>query len=322
MTKQKKCFVGIDTSNYTTSLAIISESSELVANLKCPLRVRDGERGLRQSDAVFSHTVNIPSIIDIARPYLYNKKVACIGVSEKPRNENGSYMPCFLVGISVAEAISAFLDVPLYRFSHQCGHIMAGIYSSSRFDLLSRPFGAFHVSGGTTELVRTEYVDGALVTQIVADTRDLNAGQVIDRIGVYLGLKFPAGTQLEELAVRNKKNIPKKKISIKDGKINLSGLENMAIKLYKDSGDAELTAAFVFEYIGRALVEMRKYYESIYGSSDFLYAGGVLCNSIIKKILDRQGEDAFAKPEMSSDNAVGVACLAMLRQNNGVYNGY
>ncbi len=313
-----KVYVGIDTSNYTTSLAIISQSGELVANLKCPLSVKDGERGLRQSEAVFSHTVNIPKIIEISKPYLSDKQVICVGVSEKPRNENGSYMPCFLVGIAVAEALGAFLGVPVYKFSHQCGHIMAGIYSSSRYDLLSAPFGAFHVSGGTTELVRAEYNNGELSTSIVSETSDLNAGQVIDRIGVYLGLRFPAGAELERLSYGNTAKIPKKKISITDGRINLSGLENMAVKLHKDTDNAALVGAFVFDYVGRALIEMREYYENCYGASPFLYVGGVLCNSIIRKILSNGRNDAFAKPEMSSDNAVGVAFLSKIKHNSGV----
>lgn len=315
---RENVYVGIDTSNYTTSLAIIAESGQLVANLKCPLPVKEGERGLRQSEAVFSHTVNIPKIISTAKPFLSDKNVICIGVSEKPRNENGSYMPCFLVGIAIAEALGAFLNVPIYRFSHQCGHVMAGIYSSGRYELLSSAFGAFHVSGGTTELVRVEYANGDLSTSIVSETADLNAGQVIDRIGVYLGLRFPAGAELEKIALDNTEKITRRKISISGGKINLSGLENMAIKLYNNTQNASLTAAFVFDYIGRSLIEMRNYYESLYGTTRFLYAGGVLCNSIIREMLSTGRHDVFAMPQMSSDNAVGVAFMAKLKHNNGV----
>ena len=312
-------YLGIDTSNYTTSLALIGESGELIANLKQPLTVRPGERGLRQSEAVFAHTVNIPEIIKAVKPYIQDKNVLCIGVSDKPRNEQGSYMPCFLVGIAVAEALGAFLNKPVYRFSHQCGHIMAGIFSSERYDILSHPFGAFHVSGGTTELVSAEYRNGELHTEIVGETADLNAGQVIDRIGVYLGMAFPAGAELERVALINSAKIPRRKISCVGGKVNLSGLENIAIKLYKDTGDVSLTGAFVFDYIGRALVEMRNHYEALRGETTFLYAGGVLCNSIIREMLSKGRNDAFAVPQMSSDNAVGAAFLAKLKHNNGVF---
>ena len=307
----EKVFVGIDTSNYTTSLALIGEETGLIANIKEPLPVKAGERGIRQSDAVFAHTVNIPKVMERAKPYLENKSLACVGVSSRPRNEEGSYMPCFLVGCSVAESLAAFSGIPLYKFSHQCGHIMAALYSSGRYDLMSRPFGAFHVSGGTTELVRASFGDDEFTTEIVGGTMDLNAGQVIDRIGVYLGLAFPAGPALEQLALQNTKKIPKKKVSASGAYVNLSGLENLAIKLYSDTGDKSLVAAFVLDYIGRALLSMMSSYESQFGLSNFVFAGGVMSNSIIKQMVGKGRNDAFATPALSADNAVGIATLAM-----------
>lgn len=307
----ERVFIGIDTSNYTTSLAIIGESSGLIANLKRPLPVKEGERGIRQSDAVFAHTVNVPFLMEKAKELLADKTPVCIGVSSKPRNVNGSYMPCFLVGVAVAESLSAFLSVPLYKFSHQCGHIMAAIYSSGRYDITENTFGAFHVSGGTTELVRADFKDGEFITEIVGGTSDLNAGQVIDRIGVHLGLSFPAGAELEKLALTNSKKIPKKKISCNGTYVNLSGLENLAIKLYSDTNDKSLVAAFVLDYVGRAILEMMNAYTADYGKTDFVFAGGVMCNSIIKKMINSSGNNAFAEPALSADNAVGIATLAM-----------
>ena len=151
---KKRVVIGIDTSNYTTSYAIISIDGELVANLKRPLPVKAGERGLRQSDAVFAHVKNLPDLASEAKSYLEDCEIVAIGVSEKPRNIEGSYMPCFLAGVAVAENLAGALGVPLYRFSHQCGHIMAAVFSAGRFDLLEAPFAAYHVSGGTTELLR------------------------------------------------------------------------------------------------------------------------------------------------------------------------
>lgn len=303
-------FLGIDTSNYTTSLAIINENGELIANLKRPLPVRSGECGLRQSDAVFHHTVNIPSIMKEAEPYLSSGRVVAVGVSSRPRNIDGSYMPCFLVGVSVAESICAALGAPLFRFSHQCGHIMAALYSASRDDLIGKPFAAFHISGGTTELVRVRSENGEFKTELFGATADLNAGQAIDRVGVKLGLDFPAGIELEKLALQYKGKLPKKSISINDNKINLSGLENMAEKLYKESQNEALVGAFVFDYIGRSISALADLYEEKYGKSSFIFAGGVMSNSIIKGILANGTDRSFAEPELSRDNAVGTAELA------------
>lgn len=308
---REKIVVAIDTSNYTTSLAVLGIDGEVFANLKYPLDVRDGARGIRQSDAVFLHTVNLPSIMKDAREYIEGKEIVAVGVSEKPRNAEGSYMPCFLAGVSAAESFATALSVPAYRFSHQCGHIMAAVFSSKRFDLIDKPFAALHVSGGTTELVRVCPSNVGFETELIGGTLDLNAGQVIDRVGVSLGLKFPAGPALEQLALTNVDKVPKKKISSRDTSVNLSGLENMAIKLYAETGNAPLTAAFVFDYIGNAIAKICEGYIEKFGDSTFVYAGGVMSNSLIKKKLAEKFNAVFAVPELSSDNAVGTAVLAL-----------
>ena len=305
----EKVVLGIDTSNYTTSVSILTLDGELIANLKRPLPVKSGERGLRQSDAVFAHTVNIPQLMTEARKLLRDKEIVAVGVSATPRNQEGSYMPCFLTGVACAESIAAAVGVPLYRFSHQCGHIMAAVYSSGNFDLLNGEFGAFHISGGTTELVRVSPTENGFNTELIGGTADLNAGQVIDRIGVYLGMSFPAGPALEKEALKNINKIPRKKISSNGMTVNLSGLENMAIKLYQDTNNIPLTAAFVFDYIGRAVSAMLKSYTEQYGNSKVVCAGGVMCNSIIKEMLSAKYDVCFAEPAMSADNAVGVAVL-------------
>ncbi len=306
-----KLVLGIDTSNYTTSVAILDTEGGLVANLKCPLPVKEGERGLRQSDAVFSHTVNLPEIMREARDYIDGREICAVGVSDRPRNVVGSYMPCFLVGVSVAEAVSAALGVPLFRFSHQCGHVMAAVYSSGRKELLSRSFAAFHVSGGTTELLSVSPCAGGFNTELVGGTRDLNAGQIIDRVGVRMGLPFPAGVHMERLAKDNKASVPKKKISVNGTEANLSGLENQAERLYEETGDRQLVAAFVLDSIGRAIIAMSEAYEEKFGKSPFVYAGGVMSNSIIKQMISEKFDAAFAEPAMSADNAVGCAALAL-----------
>lgn len=308
---REKIILGIDTSNYTTSVAILSLDGSLIANLKCPLTVKAGERGLRQSEAVFAHTVNIPVLMDEAKKYFLGREIIAVGVSEKPRNQEGSYMPCFLSGVSAAKSISSALGVPLYRFSHQCGHIMAAIYSSGESSLLDGEFGAFHISGGTTELVRVKPDGLGFSAKLIGGTADLNAGQVIDRIGVHLGMRFPAGPALEEEALKNRKKIPRKKISSSQATVNLSGLENMAVRLYSDTSDSSLTAAFVFDYLGRAISTMIDAYREKYGEGRIVCAGGVMCNGIIKNMLSKKYDVCFAEPSMSADNAVGIAALAL-----------
>lgn len=162
---------------------------------------KKGEKGIRQSDAVFHHTVQLPEIIDKLFTKTGERDISAVGVSYAPRRLEGSYMPCFLTGISAATAVSRALSVPLYRFSHQEGHIAAALYSAGRLELLNEPFIAFHVSGGTTEAVLVNPDNEHIINaEIVASSSDLKAGQAIDRVGVMLSLNFPAGPELERLS--------------------------------------------------------------------------------------------------------------------------
>ena len=307
----KKIIMGIDTSNYTTSVALMTEDGELLANIKRPLLVKAGERGLRQSDAVFAHIKNMPSAMAEAKNVLSGRVVSALGVSTRPRNIEGAYMPCFLAGVMAAESIRASSNIPLYRFSHQCGHLMAAIYSSGRYDLLERDsFAAFHVSGGTTEMLRVTPSDDAFKAELIGGTADLNAGQIIDRVGVYMGISFPAGPELERLALQNERKFKNSKPKVNEHKINLSGLENMAVKAYEETKDASYVSAFVLNYVGLSLCALADSYESRFGKSEFLFAGGVMSNSIIKNMLSDKFNASFAEPIMSSDNAVGIAELA------------
>ena len=303
------CFIGFDTSNYTTSIAVVDGEDRVAANLKQPLSVSDGEHGLRQSDAVFQHVKNLPEVAERLAPIISGRTVLAVGVSERPRDRAGSYMPCFLAGVSAAESAAAVSGLPLYRFSHQSGHLMAAIVSSRRFDLLDRPFYAYHVSGGTTELLAVSRTENGFSSEIVGGTRDLNAGQVIDRIGVALGVPFPAGPGLEKLALSYAGKIPKRKPAVSDGFVNLSGLENLALDLYRKSNDPALVAAFVFAHLSDAILAMTAQAMEKHGARDLLCAGGVMSSVILRRAITERYPASFAEPALSADNAVGIAAL-------------
>jgi N6-L-threonylcarbamoyladenine synthase len=247
-----------------------------------------------------------------AREILSGRSVSVVGVSTRPRNLDGSYMPCFLVGTAVAESIAAIEGIEIKHFSHQCGHVMAALYSSGRRDLLDgREFCAFHVSGGTTEMLKVRAVDSGFSAELIGGTADLNAGQVIDRIGVMMGLPFPAGPHIEALALKNDAVIPKKRPKLSGFEVNLSGLENMAERMYKETGNERLVSAFVLDYVGEALSLLAEKYEDAFGKSEFVFAGGVMSNSIIKSKLASRFSASFAEPAFSADNAVGIAALCI-----------
>ncbi len=308
------CFVGIDTSNYTTSIAVCTETGEVLANLKAALPVKEGACGLRQSDAVFAHIKNLPSLLSELREILRGKEVLAVGVSTRPRDAEGSYMPCFLSGRVAAEALAAAYDIPLYEFSHQNGHIMAAVYSSGASEtLLSGAFAAFHVSGGTTEVLHVTPEKVGFAVDLVGETNDLNAGQAIDRVGVMMGLQFPCGKELERLAAQNTLQVPVPHISIKDGRCNLSGLQNLAEKLWQETGDSALVSAYVLCFLGKTLSAMTAHLDRTCGHLPIVYAGGVMSNRYLQSVLAARPDTYFAEPQFSADNAAGISLLTRSR---------
>ncbi len=319
MSNQDICFVGFDTSNYTTSIAVCDRKGTVIANLKSPLPVREGERGLRQSDAVFAHTKNLPELCEKVQRFTEQKNIVAVGVSTAPRDLPDSYMPCFLAGKSAATAYAAALGSRPFCFSHQSGHIRAAVYASGReTELLDRPFLAFHVSGGTTEVLSVlPNADGFSVKRI-GETADINAGQAIDRIGVRMGLSFPCGKALEEIANTCTVTPPKPHIHVDSCCCNLSGLENLAEKLWNDTHDRALVAAYTLDFIGQTLHVMSEQAIAACGEMPILYAGGVMSNMRIRSLFARDFDACFADPAFAADNAAGIALLcrdAYNRQN-------
>lgn len=305
-----KSFLGIDTSNYTTSAAIYDGTGMFQKKLLLP--VAKGEKGLRQSDAVFSH---IKQLKEVTQPVLGKcGQIAAIGVSDKPRNSEGSYMPCFLVGVSHAEVLGQALSVPVYKFSHQQGHIAAALFSAGRLDLLEEKFIAFHVSGGTTEAVMVTPDENKMPkAEIIAQSLDLKAGQLIDRIGVKLNLNFPCGPQIEKLALEGGKAI-KFKPSMKGADCSLSGVQNKCEKLILQEETPQTVALFVLNAVKLTLEKMAAECLNIYGNLPIVFSGGVCANSLIRKSMEEKFNAIFAAPEFSADNAAGVAVLAERRR--------
>ena len=303
--------LGIDTSNYTTSVAVYDNVANTVISHKKLLPVKEGEKGIRQSDAVFHHTVQLPQLInDLVSEF--KGKISSVGVSTKPCNEVGSYMPCFLTGVSVAEAVSSFMNIPLYRFSHQDGHIAAALYSADKLDLINEEFFAFHISGGTSQVLKVAPYNKYFKTEIISESLDLKAGQAIERIGIMLGLKFPCGPELEKLALKSTLNFKNEKVFRRDGKFSLSGVENKCKKMFDDGKSPEDIAFYCINYIRSALDDTVIEIISKYGELPLIFSGGVMSNSIIRNDFMNRYNAYFAEPQYSSDNACGVAILSSI----------
>lgn len=297
--------LGLDTSNYTTSAAVFDGAGG--ENAGQLLTVRPGELGLRQSDALFQHVKALPQRLAELRQSGWLDGLSAIGASDRPRAVEGSYMPCFLAGDSLGQALALTLGVPFYRVSHQQGHLAAAAWSAGRLDLLERPMLAWHLSGGTTELLYVE-PDGVNVTaRRIGGTSDISAGQLIDRTGVLLGLDFPAGKAVDQLG---KDQIGQRfSVKLNDLTFSLSGMENK-VRAMAERGDAPAQiCGFVLETVSDVVRRTTQAALEQYPGVPVLCSGGVAANSRLRAVMEQACGAVFAHPRYARDNAMGVAIL-------------
>jgi N6-L-threonylcarbamoyladenine synthase len=317
---QSNCILGIDTSNYTTSVALCCYFESAGAQCaplhqaKRLLPVKPGELGLRQSDALFHHVKHLPELL--SEITTDKPQINIIGVSTKPRNIDGSYMPCFLVGESFADSLAAVTGAAVYKTSHQVGHILAALYSANRLDLTKEPFAAFHISGGTTDMLLCSPDDDLVIKcEHLSGSADLKAGQLIDRVGAMLGLSFPAGRELERLADGFTGNLPKIKISENANGFCFSGAQNICEKMKKDGETNAKIAAYAIHYVTEAIKLMIKNHLPS-DINTLLFCGGVMSDKLIQNVIARVFtgyELLFTSPEFSCDNAAGAAAFAAVK---------
>lgn len=321
----KRLFLGIDTSNYKTSLAVIDDSASVVFEKSELLEVKPGSRGLRQSEAFYQHSMRLPGYIEEALDSVPVSNIQAIGYSARPRRQQGSYMPCFNAGINTAKIMSAALSLPAYSFSHQEGHA-AAIMPTDEADRLV----FMHLSGGTTEFLLCEQDDLGYDMQIVGGTKDISFGQLLDRAGVALGYPFPSGRYLDEIALDHIDHDPTSPVGfprarIDDGYFNLSGPETKLLKYIEKQGlsadDPVALAPVVselFRYISDILTSSADQLSEKHGISKLYMAGGVASSAAIRKIVGNNSDldIRFGDPVLSGDNAVGIARLAKRIHDN------
>ncbi len=303
--------LGIDTSNYTTSAALCRPGDE-PRQLRRLLPVAAGERGLRQSEAVFAHVRQLNEVL-LPLPEPAQEPVSCVCASVSPRDGGDSYMPVFRVGESQGRAIAAALRVPFFATTHQRGHIAAAKFGSG---LTGASFLALHLSGGTTDAL---LVDGEALTPL-GTSADLHAGQLVDRIGVRLGLPFPAGPRLEALAKQGTcpAVIP---VSMTGGDCHLSGAEAQLLRMIEEGEAPENTAAAVYDVLCRTVLRLLCAAAEKTGVREVLLAGGVASSPLLRELLQARNETRrlgltlhFGRPEFSGDNAVGCALIGLEKQ--------
>lgn len=312
MKKHKSLMLGIDTSNYKTSVALVDTEGNIICNYQEFLEVKKGERGLRQSNALFQHVMKLPDLIEAAMTQIEPAHIAGIAVSDKPRPVEGSYMPVFNAGVTTARTLGAALQIPITTFSHQEGHIEAVKHYSSM--AAEEKLICFHFSGGTSEALLVDDHGGeGMDIEIIGGSRDLAFGQVLDRLGVALGMEFPSGQEMDQIACRTAMEKPKilPKIKCQDGYINLSGIETKCQRSLGEAPDAQLIVQ-TFHRLAESIEAMTRQLAEKYEIQKFLFAGGVSSSQYIRTYLQEHLKDleiCFGDPKLSTDNAVGIALL-------------
>ena len=297
--------IGMDTSNYTTSIAFFDGIGG--ENCSRLLPVKQGELGLRQSDAVFAHIKSLPELSGRLFSHVRKEDITAVGVSTRPRAVEGSYMPCFMVGYSHARMLSDLLKVPLVEVSHQQGHVAASLWSADRLDLMDQPHLAWHLSGGTTELLLVEPEGRNVVCTKIGGTTDISAGQLIDRTGQLLQLPFPSGKHLDALS---KEAVMKEvfKVKCSNMEFSLSGVQNKVQQFHEKNGKPEETAGYALRCVAKAVYLATEQALKAYPGLPVVFSGGVASNSLLRDVIAPL-KPVFAQPQFSTDNAMGVAVL-------------
>ena len=298
-------YIGIDTSNYTTSIAFFDGDGGV--NCSKLLPVKQGELGLRQSDAVFAHIKSLPELSGRLFSDVVDN-IAAVGVSTRPRAVEGSYMPCFMVGYSHAKILSDAFRVPLVEVSHQQGHVAASLWSAGQLGLLEEPHLAWHLSGGTTELLLVEPEGRNVRCTRIGGTTDISAGQLIDRTGQLLNLPFPSGKHLDALS-REATGSDMFKVKCQDLQFSLSGMQNKVQQYHEKYGASAQTAAYALRCIAGAVFRTTEQALKLYPGLRVVFSGGVASNSMLREVLSPLNP-IFSEPQFATDNAMGVAVLA------------
>ena len=371
----QRVYLGIDTSCYTTSVAIMDEAGALLGEARQILSVRPGRCGLQQSEMVFQHTRNLPRLMEeavgqvigcvktgagsvangvavadeastagasgLAGLAAAGYELAAIGVSGYPRPLEGSYMPAFLAGLSVARSVAAVTGAQLEVISHQENHLEAGLWSAGGPDV--DRFLLLHASGGTTDVLLAErQQNGRYRITEVGGSMDLHAGQFVDRIGVALGLQFPTGPALEALAEKalartaevsasvSEQSVASVSeagagaapmvelpVSVRKLQVSLSGPCTAALRKLEAGAEPAALALGVEHALAETFARVLRNGVQEYRVRDVLLVGGVGSNNYIRQHVERK----LAKlrypvrlwvPEgrFSCDNATGCAAFA------------
>lgn len=316
--------LAIESSCDETSVAIIQDGSEIKSNIVAS-QVKSHMRfgGVVPEVASRHHVEQITQVIDLAleKAGLSSvKEVDAIAVTQGP----GLVGP-LLVGITAAKTLAYVYNKPLIPVNHLAGHIYAGRFLTP----LKFPLLALVVSGGHTEFV---FMEGPSSYQVIGETQDDAVGEAYDKVGRLLGLPYPAGKFLDELAHQGNKtayDIPRSMLYEDNLDFSFSGIKsNVMNKVHNAQQRGEtiqqedLAASFQAAVVDIIVGKVTKAIEATAPIEQFILAGGVAANSGLRSGLQKLFSQDYPEvdliiPPLSlcGDNAamIGAAAFPLLK---------
>lgn len=308
------CILAIESSCDDTSAAVI-KNGVILSNLISNQKIHEKYGGVVPELASRKHHEKIVTVVAEAlkEASIDRSELNAIAFTQGP-----GLLGSLLVGCSFAKGLALSLDLPLIAVNHMEAHVLALLINDPK---PSFPFLCLTVSGGHTEIV---HVQKDLKMKILGSTRDDAAGEAFDKIGKYLGLKYPAGPEIDKLSQKGHPKFKFTKPDISDLDFSFSGLKTAVLYFLRDrlkdepnfiNDNLHDLCASVQGTIIEILMDKIVKAVSITGITEIAMAGGVSANSLMRKSLKDLGEinswnSYYPQLQYCTDNAGMIAMAA------------
>lgn len=311
--------LAIETSCDETSVAILKNERELLTNIIASQVASHQRFGGVVPEVASRHHVEVITLCiadALAEAGLAPADLTAVAVTQGP-----GLVGALLVGLAAAKAFAWAHGLPIIPVNHMAGHLMAAQEQTE----LTYPLMALLVSGGHTELV---YVPEKGTYQIIGETRDDAVGEAYDKVGRVMGLPYPAGRQIDQLAHEGKDtyNFPRAMIKEDNLDFSFSGLKSAFINLHHNAtqkGDElvleDLCTSFQMAVLDILLAKTKKALAA-YPVSQLVVAGGVAANQGLRERLasDLTDVEVIIPPlRLCGDNAGMIALAATVEYELG-----
>ena len=330
MGTKKTYILGIESSCDDTAAAVISDSV-ILSNVVASQSIHELYGGVVPELASREHQKLIFPVVEkvIKKAGITIDDLSAVAFTNGP-----GLVGSLMVGTSFAKSMSLALDIPLIAVNHMQAHILAHFIDDPENDNPDFPFLALTISGGHTQIVK---VNSPFEMQVLGETLDDAAGEAFDKSGKVIGLKYPAGPQIDKLSKAgdpNKYNFTKPKV---DGlNFSFSGLKTNFLNFINK--ETRIDENFIKNNLNNICASLQKVIVEILmdklvmaskqtGIKTIVICGGVSANSEVRDKLKQNGEKYGWKihiPKLSytTDNAAMIAITGQLKFESKLFSDF